>query len=53
MDKQKVLNELGERTADPMSAEACKAVIGWIDNNRPMGKLILDLLAFAENGNFK
>jgi len=52
MDKMKVLCELGEWSADPFYNEMCMKLISLIENERPMGKMILKLLSCAENGNF-
>lgn len=53
MDKRKVLYELGERTADPFEAQYCLKLIDSIENDTRMGKIIMQLLEYAENGNFK
>jgi len=53
MDRKKVLYELGEWSADPIDASMCMKIINLIENERPFGRIILRLLRFAENGNFK
>lgn len=53
VDKRKVLHELGEWTADPLESKLSMNLIDSIDNNSPMGRMIIKLLEFAENGNFK
>jgi len=53
MDKKKILYELGEWTADPFKSQLSMKLIDSIENESPMGKIILELIKFAENGNFK
>ena len=53
MDKIKVLCELGEWTSDPFKSQLSMKLIDFIENESPMGKIILELIKFAENGNFK
>ena len=53
MDKVKVLFELGERTADPFESAHCMKLIDAIEHDTRMGKIIISLLKYAENGNFK
>ena len=52
MNHNTVIQELHESMADPLSRKLAKAVIGWIEDRSPMGRLIIDLLEKAENGNF-
>ena len=53
MDKRKVLHELGERTADPFESQYCMKLIDNIEDNTRMGKILIQLLEYAENGYFK
>ncbi len=53
VDKRKVLYELGEWTDNPLESQLAMKLIDSIDNNSPMGKMVIKLLEFAENGNFK
>jgi len=53
VDRKKVLHELGEWSADPIDAPMCMKIINLIENERPFGRIIMRLLRFAENGNFK
>lgn len=53
MDKRKVLYELSERTADPFESSYCLRLMDSIENDTHMGKIIIQLLEYAENGNFK
>jgi len=54
MERKKVLYELGERTADPLESQQCMRLIDSIEDPKSrMGKIIMQLLIQAENGNFK
>lgn len=53
MDKRKVIYELGERTTDPLESAYCMKLIEAIEDDNRMGKIIIQLLEYAENGNFK
>ena len=53
MNKSKVLSELGEWTADPLDSKLAMHLIDSIQENKPMGRIVMRLLEFAENGNFK
>lgn len=53
MDTKKVIQYLGDLTADPFSSEISMAIIDRIENNKPMGRLIVRLIEHAEAGRFK
>jgi len=53
MDKLKVLQTLGDWTADPFYAQTCMKIIEFIDEDRPFGRIILRIIRFAEQGAFK
>ena len=53
MDKEKVLFELREMSADPFLAEVAMIIHGRIENNRPLGKILIGLLEKSERGEFK
>jgi len=53
MDKRKVLCELDKWTADPFKSQLSMKLIDLIENESPMGKILIQLLEYAENGNFK
>lgn len=53
MDKRKVLYKLGEWSADPIDSKMCMKIIDFIEDERPFDRIIMRLLRYAENGNFK
>ena len=53
MDKQKVLYELRERAADPFESIYCMKLEEAIEDNTILGKLLIQLLEGAENGQFR
>ncbi len=53
MNKKKVLYELGECTANPFESQLSMKLIDSIENESPMGKIIIRLLEYAESGVFK
>lgn len=54
MNISKVLYELSERTADPFESQQCMKLIESIENKKSrMGKIIIQLLESAENGDYK
>ncbi len=53
MDKRRVLYELGEWTADPFDSKICMKLIHYIEDETPIGRILIRLLKFAENGNFR
>ena len=53
MNINKVAMELRESMADPMQRRVAKATIDWVEDRSPVGKVIIDLLEKAENGDFK
>lgn len=53
MDTKKVIQYLGDLTADPLQSEIAMATIDRIENNKPIGRLIVRMLEHAEAGRFK
>ena len=53
MDKRRVLYELSEWTVDPFDSEICMKLINDIEDETPFGRILISLLKFAENGNFR
>lgn len=53
VDKKKVIWELRERMADPFQKEICEHLEDRINQESPLGKLFIDMLRMAENGEFK
>lgn len=53
MDIDKVDAELHDIMANPLQRKVAKALIDWIEDRSPVGKVVIDLLEKAENGNFR
>ena len=54
MQVNKLLTELGNRTADPFESKICMDLIHAIEDSKSrLGKIIIQLITDAEKGKFK
>ena len=54
MQVNKLLTDLGHRTADPFEAKLCMGIIHAIEDPKSrLGKIVIELITDAEKGKFK